>query len=1330
MDLAEWIPSVDDLNLVIEILQDSLVPESNVQKKVQEQLQLMYRNPNFVYYLLYILRNRTYEEHIRSLSAIILKNNILSNCEMLSQAILNCIRQECFNLLTDPSREVCSSVTTLMGTLIWKGGLSNWPDLIPNLCTLLDTRDCQLFETVSTTLFKICEEYLLKQDYSREDHSGAINIVIVKFIRLVPQENVNVRRYSLKFLNQILQENTDAKVYFDLKTYLDHLLLILKDTDVEVQKLICQAFVIFVEIHDPNILVHINTVIEFHLCKTGNSNEEIALQACEFWLAFSKVAICKDLIAPYIPLLLPILLKNMKYSVTELNALKNYVGVDDHLEDRVEDICPFSSRATQFEDETDINFNAEGDCYDQTDGVDETYIGWTLRKCSAASLDALAVCFGDSLLSHVFTLITEALNNDDFIVKESGILALGAIADGCRHNLKLYLPNLFQYLFQCMSSDYSLIRVITCWTMSRYMVWLMDEQLPVESYFLPTMTILLKHVMDGNKRVQRASLSAFCIFQEEARIKLLPYIGHILQVFNLCFHKFKSRSFLLLYDAIGVLAHSVGNNLNKPEYIQLLLPPLLFKFETARDFYEDQFTALMDCLSNVAVALEMGFLPYAESVYQRCVLMVNETITNIQCHSHSPEDFDCPDRDPICVAQETLLCLVLALKSYFNKFVADSSLIPNLYYTLQDQTPKVRQTALALYGELMKHCFHLLVPTVHDYIPIILENLNPQHESVCNNAAWVIGKLCLAMGDKISPYADKILERFNEIMESANGTKTMYQTVAISLCTLGLMCPEHVTPHLEILMRPCCQAMRNIGDCEEKDVGFRGLCELIVRNPQAIVNDFIYFCDAVASFDDVKSDVKEAIKNILMCFQNHFQTEFPMVYEQFPMVLKNHFSSRKCPQTLLAPLTKIIIEEVRALCRKQTIASGFNPTLNVYDPLRLMQCVVTKINEVCLRYLDNSKLCSLPSTGPPYNIVSMCAIKNSRRRMEDRYIVIHDLNTLFTDDEVSPSSYYAIFDGHAGHDAAAYSCAHLHQFLGESKYFNSNPEQALREAFLKTDTLFNDKCKQENFRSGTTALCVLLKHKEKNLYISWVGDSQAVLVRQGQCIQCVQPHKPCREDEKHRIEQEGGAVIYCGMWRVNGQLAVSRAIGDLEYKPYVTAAPDIVEIPLSGMEDFLILGCDGLWDVMSEKEAARHVYEDIINNPEGNSGSSKLDVESWCQNSWFIEKLINPIFDEAGAANRFLNQFNEETKATVRNEKLLKEVPVNHDKHFKNQIDEREGGGGSHLQCIKKYVRIVICIRPPVFTLLRKLLLHISTTIVNYKFTSPLVAFLMVNLTN
>lgn len=67
----------------------------------------------------------------------------------------------------------------------------------------------------------------------------------------------------------------------------------------------------------------------------------------------------------------------------------------------------------------------------------------------------------------------------------------------------------------------------------------------------------------------------------------------------------------------------------------------------------------------------------------------------------------------------------------------------------------------------------------------------------------------------------------------------------------------------------------------------------------------------------------------------------------------------------------------------------------------------------------------------------------------------------------------------------------------------------------------------------------------ETMYVSWLGDSQALLVKAGRAVEIMQPHKPEHEEEKARIEELGGCVVWFGTWRVNGNLAVSRAIGTL-----------------------------------------------------------------------------------------------------------------------------------------------------------------------------------------
>ena len=119
------------------------------------------------------------------------------------------------------------------------------------------------------------------------------------------------------------------------------------------------------------------------------------------------------------------------------------------------------------------------------------------------------------------------------------------------------------------------------------------------------------------------------------------------------------------------------------------------------------------------------------------------------------------------------------------------------------------------------------------------------------------------------------------------------------------------------------------------------------------------------------------------------------------------------------------------------------------------------------------------------------------------------------------------------------------------------------------------------------------------------------MVRNGQIIELTEPHKPDREDEKLRIEQQGGVVTCYDTWRVNGTLAVSRAIGDPEHKPYVISEPEIKEIVLDGSEDFLVLGCDGLWDQISPEEATTLVYQYLCENGHDDVVSAAENVASY-----------------------------------------------------------------------------------------------------------------------
>ena len=123
------------------------------------------------------------------------------------------------------------------------------------------------------------------------------------------------------------------------------------------------------------------------------------------------------------------------------------------------------------------------------------------------------------------------------------------------------------------------------------------------------------------------------------------------------------------------------------------------------------------------------------------------------------------------------------------------------------------------------------------------------------------------------------------------------------------------------------------------------------------------------------------------------------------------------------------------------------------------------------------------------------------------------------------------------------------------------------------------------------------------MLIANAGDCRAVLGKRGRAIELSIDHKPDYSSERQRIEKLGG-VVYDGY--LNGQLSVARALGDWHMKcpegsscP-LSAEPELQEMLLSEEDEFLILGCDGLWDVMSSQCAVTIARKELMlhNDPE------------------------------------------------------------------------------------------------------------------------------------
>ncbi|RAL09318.1 PP2C family serine/threonine-protein phosphatase [Aspergillus homomorphus CBS 101889] len=248
-------------------------------------------------------------------------------------------------------------------------------------------------------------------------------------------------------------------------------------------------------------------------------------------------------------------------------------------------------------------------------------------------------------------------------------------------------------------------------------------------------------------------------------------------------------------------------------------------------------------------------------------------------------------------------------------------------------------------------------------------------------------------------------------------------------------------------------------------------------------------------------------------------------------------------------------------------------------------------------------------------IYGVSAMQGWRISMEDAHAAVLDLQAKFSEQNESTDpdkrlAFFGVYDGHGGDKVALFAGENVHKIVAKQDAFaKGDIEQALKDGFLATDRAILEDPKYEEEVSGcTAAVSVISKHK---IWVANAGDSRSVLGVKGRAKPLSFDHKPQNEGEKARISAAGGFVDF---GRVNGNLALSRAIGDFEFKKspelspeqqIVTAYPDVTVHDLADDDEFLVIACDGIWDCQTSQAVVEFVRRGI---------AAKQDLHRICEN--------------------------------------------------------------------------------------------------------------------
>jgi transportin-1 len=272
-----------------------------------------------------------------------------------------------------------------------------------------------------------------------------MDYLIPKFLILSEHPNEKMRAHAIACLSYFVPTGSQS-LFAHIDAFIASLFKRASDDDPAVRRHVCQALVLLLAARADKLMPEMENVAEYMLYSTKDKNENVALEACEFWLTFAEDPELVNYLAPLLPRVAPTLLDCMVYGEDDLLWLEADVEDDAAVPDKETDIRPrhYGGKSHGFEHDTqegtdkpkqgayggdgeedDDEFDDDDDDFD-----DELTTEWNLRKCAAAALDVLAVRFGQDLLNVLLEPLKTKLWNSDWLQRESAILALGAMAEG------------------------------------------------------------------------------------------------------------------------------------------------------------------------------------------------------------------------------------------------------------------------------------------------------------------------------------------------------------------------------------------------------------------------------------------------------------------------------------------------------------------------------------------------------------------------------------------------------------------------------------------------------------------------------------------------------------------------------------------------------------------------------------------------------------------------------------------------------------------------------------------------------------------------------------
>ena len=239
------------------------------------------------------------------------------------------------------------------------------------------------------------------------------------------------------------------------------------------------------------------------------------------------------------------------------------------------------------------------------------------------------------------------------------------------------------------------------------------------------------------------------------------------------------------------------------------------------------------------------------------------------------------------------------------------------------------------------------------------------------------------------------------------------------------------------------------------------------------------------------------------------------------------------------------------------------------------------------------------------------SVKGRRETNEDRHNVILNINE--DDSNLNSINLFGIYDGHGGSWVSKYLEANIPNYYMNKKFLPPFNQEFHTKVFLliQSELLKNHL----GYSNGSTCLLNLM-YKDKsdnsiNMNIVNLGDSRMTIVNsKGISKSITKDHKPDDSVEKSRLTKMGGEIYKDseGVYRI-GDLSLSRAFGDGDNAPYISQKPDVFEIKITSETKYIVMACDGLWDIIESEDLGKVIKTILKKN--NNPDNLAVELANW-----------------------------------------------------------------------------------------------------------------------